>query len=246
MLDAREGSGRSADRTDRHAEEQPDRHCGERVRHVVRAGDPELIDRHHAAVGRVATRQRQHATGHDPAIVDAEPARRRRTAPVRDRARRAEIRVRRHHRILGVQDERTRRVHALGEDPLRPSVGLQGAVPVEVVRGDVRVDGDGRAARQRRELELRKLVDDPMLRRQLGEPVEDRHADVPAQHDGMARIGGQDRRRERRGGRLALGARHPDRRRDAQSQEQVGLGDEGRRRGIARGPGRDQLAKRRP
>ena len=62
----------------------------------------------------------------------------------------------------------------------------------------------------------------------------------------MIRIGGQERGGQRRGRRLALRAGHPDRRRAAQPQEQVGLRDEGRRCGIARGPCLHERPERRP
>ena len=61
----------------------------------------------------------------------------------------------------------------------------------------------------------------------------------------MVRVGGEERRGQRRGRRLALRAGHPDRRRPAQPQEQVGLRDEGRRRRVAGGPCLDQRPERR-
>ena len=101
-------------------------------------------------------------------------------------------------------------------------------MPVEVVGGDVRVDRDGRAARQRRQLQLGQLVDDPVVGRQLGQPLDERDPDVPAEDDRVGRVGGQDGRGQRRGRGLALRPGHADRRRRAQAQEQVRLGHEGR------------------
>ena len=81
---------------------------------------------------------------------------------------------------------------------LTASVRLERPVPIEVVGRDVGVDRDRRPARQRRQLQLRQLVDDTVLGGQLGQPLDDRHADVAAEHDRMGRVGGQDRRGQRR------------------------------------------------
>ena len=173
------------------------------------------------------------SVGDDPAIDHAEAADRGIVASIQDRSRRTEVGVARDDRVLGVKDERTCRIHPFGEDPLDLPVRLERAVPVQVVGCDVRVDRDRRAARQRRQLQLGQLVDDPVVGRQLGEPVEDRHADVPAEDDGVDRVRGEDRGRHRACGGLALGPRYPDRRRHAQPEEQVRLRDQCRCRRVA-------------
>ena len=119
-------------------------------------------------------------------------------------------------------------------------------MPVEVVRGDVRVDGHRRAARQGRQLQLGQLVDDAVVGGQLGQALDDRDADVAPEHGRMGRIRGEDRgdQRGRRG--LALRAGHTDRRGDAQPQEQVRFGDQRRHGRIARGSGRDERLERGP
>ena len=60
-------------------------------------------------------------------------------------------------------------------------------------------------------------------------------ADVAAQDRRVDRVGGEDRVRQRRRRRLALGAGDADRRRRAQPEEQVRLGDQRGRRGVAAG-----------
>ncbi len=102
-----------------------------------------------------------------------------------------------------------------------------------MVRRDVRVDGNGRPARQGRQLQLRQLDHDAMLRRQLRQALDQRGPDVAAEDDRMGGIGREDGRDQRRGRRLALRSGDPDRRRRAEAQEQVRLGHERRRRGIA-------------
>ena len=104
-------------------------------------------------------------------------------------------------------------------------------------------DGDGRAARQRGQLELRELDDHAVLGRQLRQPFDERDADVAAEDRGVHRVGGEDRRDERRGRRLALRAGDTDRRRGAQAQEQVRLLDQRRRARIARRPPVDEGSK---
>ncbi len=69
---------------------------------------------------------------------------------------------------------------------------------------------------------------------ELREPLHERDPDVAAEDHRVHRGGPQERRGERRGGRLALRAGDPDRGRRAQPEEQVRLGDEGRRGGVAR------------
>ena len=98
---------------------------------------------------------------------------------------------------------------------------------VEVVGRDVRVDRDGRPARQRRQLQLRQLDDDAVVRRQLRQPLDERDPDVAAEHHRMRGIRGEDRGDQRRRRRLALRAGDADRRRRAEAEEQVGLRDEG-------------------
>ena len=240
MLDARERRRGLADRVGRDPEQQPDGDGGQRVRDVVGAGDAQLADRHDPAV---RARRRGPAAGqrqaldvgrHDPAVDDAEPARQRPVAAVAARigaGAKAGVAATTGSSALstsapsGGTSSASRRLTA----PIR----LERAVPVEVVRGHVRVDGHGRAARQGRQLQLRELVDDPVVGRELGQPLDDRDADVAAQHDGMDRVRGEDRRGQRRGRGLALRAGHPDRRGLAQPQEQVGLRHQGRRRGVA-------------
>ena len=100
-------------------------------------------------------------------------------------------------RVLEVEDERAVRVHELGEAALDPPVRLDAAVPVEVVGGHVGVDGDGRAARQGRQLELGQLDDDAVVGRQLRQPLHERRPDVPAEHRRVERVRGEDRVRER-------------------------------------------------
>ena len=129
-------------------------------------------------------------------------------------------RVSRDDRVFGVEDHHTVRVDQLGQAALHPAIVLDGPVPVEVVRGDVRVDGDRRPPRQRRQLELGELIDDPVAGCQLEEPLDHRHADVPAEDDRVRWIGRKELRGERRRRRLALCPGDARRRGGTQPQEE--------------------------
>ena len=179
-----EGGGGRADGVRGDAEQQADRDRGQGVaRRCARPGWPSspigMIRPPGpvAAVPAAGQRQALHAVGHDPAIDDAEAAGHRpRSRRYRTDGARAEAGVAADDRVLGVEHERAVGVDQLGEPALDPPVRLERAVPVEVVRRDVRVDRDGRAARQRRQLQLGQLVDDPVVRRQLGQPLDDRRS----------------------------------------------------------------------
>ena len=252
VLDAREGRGGPADRVGGDAEQQPDRDRGQRVGDVVAPRDPQLVDRHDPAarsgLGHATAGERQplHGRRHDPAVHHAEPAGHGTVVPVQDRRRGAQARVPAHDRVLEVEHERAVRVHELGEAALDPPVGVERAVAVEVVRGDVGVDRDRRAARQRRQLQLGQLDDDAVLRRQLRQALDERRPDVAAQDRRVDRVRGEDRVGQRRRRGLALGPGHADRRGRAQPQEQVGLGDERRDGRVAGRAGGDERLQRRP
>ena len=189
-------------------------------------------------------RQAFDAVGHDPAVDDAEAAGHRPRSAIEHGRRAAQADIAADDRILGVEDERTVGVDEFGEAALDLPIGLDRPVSVEVVGGDLGVDGDGRPPRQRRQLQLGQLVDDPVVRRQLGEPFHDRDPDVAAEDGRMRWIAGEDGGGEGRGRRLALRAGHADRRGLAQAQEQVGLADEGRGERVAAGPCRDEVRER--
>ena len=90
----------------------------------------------------------------------------------------------------------------------------------------MRVDRHLRAARERRQLQLGELEHHAVLRRQLGQALDEGRADVAAEQGGRAaRI--EDRRGERAGRRLALRARDADRERRAEPKEEVDLADDG-------------------
>jgi hypothetical protein len=112
-----------------------------------------------------------------------------------------------------------------------------------MVDGDVRVRRDGRATRQRGQLKLGQLVDDAVLGRQVPQPLDQGAADVAAQERRMVGMGVEHIRRQRRGGGLSLRASHPDRRRRAEPQEQVGFGKNGRDLLVAGRPRIDDPAK---
>ena len=226
---------------------------GQRVRDVVGARDGELGDGHDPAVATARTspavgreRERLDAVRDDPAVDDAEPARQRRVAAVADRPR--AVAESAYVATTGSSSLRTSAPSgstSSAEPALDPPIRLERPVPVEMVRRDVGVDGHGRAARQRRQLELGQLVDDAMLRRQLEQPLDDRDPDVAAEHDRVGRIGGQQRRGQRGRRGLALGAGHADGRRRAEAQEQVRLGDERRDRRGRRRPAPSTSARQR-
>ena len=231
-------------------ERERDGDRGQRVGDVVGARDGELGDRHDPAGDR--------------GVADAAAIRRRRARAARRRRPRSSRRRPRAHRVAACRagSGSTRAVPSspyeatTGSSSLSTSapsgstssasrrltapVRLERSVPVEVVRGDVGVDGHGRAAGQGRQLELGQLVDDAMRRGQLEQPFDDRDPDVAAEHDRVSRIGGQQGRGQRRRRGLALGAGHPDGRRRAEAQEQVRLGDERRNGRVAAGPRLDQ------
>ena len=106
----------------------------------MRARDAELVDRHDPVrPGRsddatAGERQALDAVRDDPAIDDAEPARRRVAAPVAGPTGAVpEVGVAGDDRVLGVEHERAGRIDPLGEEALDPPVRLERAVPVEVV-----------------------------------------------------------------------------------------------------------------
>ena len=87
-------------------------------------------------------------------------------------------------------------IDQLGQAALHRAVGLQAAVAVEVVGGDVGVDGDRRAARQRRQLQLataRRRPDASGV--SVGQALDQRPADVAAEDDPVAGIRGEEVRR---------------------------------------------------
>ena len=126
-------------------------------------------------------------------------------------------------------------IHELGQAPLDPPVRPERSVAVQVIRGDVGVERHGRARA------TGSAAGAPTARRRRGASGVSSGsrstmgiADVAAQDGRVRRVGGQDRGRQRGGGRLALGPGHADRRGLAQAQEQVRLRDEGRGRRVAR------------
>ncbi len=137
------------------------------------------------------------------------------------------------------------RVDALGEPALHRPVRGDVAVAVEVVGGDVRVDGDRRAARERGELQLGQLEDDPVRGGHREGALHQRRPDVPAEHDRVAGVDREERRRERRRGGLALRPGDAHRGRRAESEEEVRLAHEGRRGRVARRASRDDRRERR-
>src|SRR6266702_5940338 len=106
-------------------------------------------------------------------------------------------------------------------------VPLERAVAVEVVGRDIEDHPDVQARPLHRlELEARELEHYPVLGRDLGQAVEDRLADVAADHHGpLAR--GEDIAGERGGRGLAVGACDADDSAGAQLQEQVDLARDG-------------------
>jgi hypothetical protein len=97
-------------------------------------------------------------------------------------------------------------VGALEDAELRVAVGVEGAVPVEVVGLEVQEDGDAAAQLvDVLELEGRELADDPLGGVRGGE----RRADVPRDGD-VVPGGAEDRAEELGGRRLAVGAGDPD------------------------------------
>ena len=134
------------------------------------AGDGQLVDRHDAparTAGRrpaAGERQAPDPGGDDPAVDDADAAGHGSLGPVEHRRRRAETGVRGDDRVLGVEDQRPVRVDELGQAALDRPVGRQRAVSIEVIRGDVGIDGHRRAPREGRQLQLGQLVHDAVAR----------------------------------------------------------------------------------
>ena len=95
-----------------------------------------------------------------------------------------------------------------------------------MVARHVRVDSYVRAARQRRQLQLGQLDDDAVDRGQLGQPLDQRDADVAAKH-GRRGTRGEDGGGQCRRGCLALRAGDANGRRWAQAQEEVDLAHDG-------------------
>ena len=86
------------------------------------------------------------------------------------------------------------------------------------------VDRDVGAAREGRQLQLGELQHHAMRRGQLGQALDERDADVAAQHDrGLA--GAEHGRDQRAGGGLALGAGDADGGGRTEAQEEVDLAD---------------------
>ena len=115
------------------------------------------------AVAAPGDGQPGHLACHDPAIGDAQVAgawSRARVAHGEDLRRRA---VAAHHGVVIVAHQRPAAPEQLQQASLDGPVGLHAAVPVEVVGGDVRVDGHVRASRERRQLQLGELQDDPVV-----------------------------------------------------------------------------------
>ena len=112
-------------------------------------------------------------------------ARRRPAKPVVDDGRRGPGGVVRDDRVIGIEDQRAGGVDEFREPALDAPVRLQRAVAVEVVRGHVGVDRDGRAARQGRRAGARTARRRRDGRRELREPLDDGDADVAAEDDWM-------------------------------------------------------------
>ena len=110
------------------------------------------------------------------------------------------------------------RARALEDAELRVAVGLEGAVPVEVVGLEVEEDGDVAGERvDVLELEARELADDPGVRRRDLRRRRQRPADVAGDLDGPA--GGAEDRAEQLGRRrLAVRPRDADRARRRREQ----------------------------
>ena len=89
--------------------------------------------------------------------------------------------------VVVVQHDPPVRRGQLGKPRLHRPVRLDGAVAVQVVLGDVRVQRDVDAAADRRQLQLGELEHDPVVRPELDRPLDERRADVPAQDASGAR-----------------------------------------------------------
>jgi hypothetical protein len=234
VLDALEGRGLAPDRLGIDTEQEAGRDGGQGVTGIVAARDRQLLEGHDPAIGTrcrrasAGKRQALEVLRHDPAVDDPDPAGPRRLQPVADAPRGAEVSIGRDDGIVGIQDEGASGIDELGKTALDSAIRLERAVAVQVIGGHVRVDGDGRPLRQGRQLEFRQLHDGSFVRAQLGQPLDEGRADVAAQDHPVIGVAGQDRGGQGRGGRLALRARDPDRRRRAEAQEEIGLRDERR------------------
>jgi hypothetical protein len=81
---------------------------------------------------------------------------------------------------------------------------------------------------------------------ELRQALDQRDPDVPAEHGARADRGREQGVRQRRGGRLALGARDADRRCRAQAQEQVNLGHDRRCPAVATSPSCHEVGEHGP
>ena len=109
------------------------------------------------------------------------------------------------------------------QTPLGLGIRREIPVPVQVIRRDVEDAGD-RAARleDRLDLEGRELEDNPVGLAHRVESLEHGHADVAAEMDALTGTL-EDRRDQRGGGRLAVGAGDPADARAAALEDQVHL-----------------------
>ena len=129
--------------------------------------------------------------------------------------------------VPAVEHREVVRARELDDLSLDLGIALERAVAVEVVRRDVEDHADVQARPLHRlELEARKLEHDPVLGRELGQSVEDRLADVAADHHRPVAFG-KDVAGERGGRGLAVGARDADDGAGAKLQEQVDLARDG-------------------
>jgi hypothetical protein len=217
-----------------HAEQEGRSHRSQSVRNIVLARNRKFGDGQNeparARFGHSSSRDLEppYASGNDPAVLDSHAARSRLAAPVGDHRCPSRFCVSVDDRVVGVQHQRAAWVDQLGQTALDLPVRLERAVTVQVIGRDVRVDGDRRAARQGRQLELGQLDYDAMLSCEFREPLDERDADVAAEDDRVGRIGRQQSRDQRRRRRLSLGSGHPDRRAGAHPQDEVRLADERR------------------
>src|SRR5437667_94630 len=114
------------------------RNGGEGIAHVVATGDGQLSNRHDPAAlaGRAPSpagwRQRNDAGGNDPVVDDAHATGQWFIQSIQDRLRHAQVGVRGYDRVVGVENEGPVRIDELGEAPLRPTVALERAVPIEM------------------------------------------------------------------------------------------------------------------
>ncbi len=210
---ARHGSDRAGVDADQTRRERGPEHVGEHVAagqaHVLGGDDPLATDHQPAVLEpclqRPATRP-----------VHAVPRQRRGWQPLPKLAGAG---------VVVVEHDPSVRHGQLRKQRLDRPVRLDGAVAVQVVLGDVRVQGDVDAAADRRQLQLGELEHDPVVRPELERPLDQRRADVPAQ-DGREAALGQHRRQQRRGRRLALRAGHARQPRAGEAHEEVDLAED--------------------